>query len=61
VEVVDPLGDPENPMQDHDIEEKFSAMVEPVLGAQRCRQALDGCWRAREADGVASVFQLLDL
>jgi 2-methylcitrate dehydratase len=61
VEIVNPLGHPDNPMQDHDIEEKFSAMVEPVLGAERCRQSLDALWRVRDAKDVGALFATLDL
>jgi 2-methylcitrate dehydratase len=61
VEIVDPLGHPDNPMQDKDIEAKFSAMAEPALGAQRCRHALDALWRVRDADNVGALFAMLDL
>jgi 2-methylcitrate dehydratase len=61
VEIVDPLGHPDNPMQDNDIEAKFCAMVEPVLGPQRCRRSLDALWRVRDADDVGTLFAMLDL
>ena len=61
VEIVDPLGHPDNPMQDKDIEEKFNAMAEPVLGADRCRRSLDALWQARDADNVGALFAMLDL
>jgi 2-methylcitrate dehydratase len=61
VEIVDPLGHPDNPMQDKDIEAKFSAMAEPVLGPQRCRHALDALWQVRGADDVGALFAMLDL
>jgi 2-methylcitrate dehydratase len=61
VEIVDPLGHPDNPMQDNDIEAKFSAMVEPVIGPQRCRRSLDALWRVRDADDVGTLFAMLDL
>ena len=48
VEIVDPLGQPANPMQDKDIEEKFSTLAVPYLGAERCRS------RARRALARAS-------
>src|SRR6266576_688128 len=41
IEIVNPLGHPDNPMQDHHIEEKFMALAEPVLGEDRSRKALD--------------------
>jgi 2-methylcitrate dehydratase len=61
VEIVDPIGHPDNPMQDKDIEAKFSTMAEPVLGAQRCGRALDALWNVREADDVGALFAMLDL
>jgi 2-methylcitrate dehydratase len=61
VEIVDPLGHPDNPMQDKDIEAKFSAMVEPVLGPQRCRRSLDALWKTRDNDNVGALFAMLDL
>jgi 2-methylcitrate dehydratase PrpD len=45
VEVSNPLGHPDNPMQDRHIEEKFIDLVEPALGKTRCRAALDSWWR----------------
>lgn len=61
VEIVDPLGHPDNPMQDNDIEEKFRAMVEPVLGSERCRRSLDAMWKVRAAADVGALFAMLDL
>ncbi len=61
VEVVDPLGHPDNPMQDKDIGQKFSAMAEPILGGQRCRSVLGALWQFREASEVATLFSMLDL
>jgi 2-methylcitrate dehydratase len=61
VEIFDPKGQPNNPMQDHDIEDKFNAMAVPVLGATRCRHALAAWWRIRGADSVAALTGLLDL
>ena len=61
VEIVDPLGHPDNPMRDRDIEAKFSAMVEPIIGRERCRKALDGLWRIDESRDVGALAALLDL
>jgi len=61
VEIVDPLGHPDNPMQDKDIEEKFNAMAEPVLGPDRCRRSLDALWKVRDVDNVGALFAMLDL
>ena len=48
-------------MQDKDIEEKFNAMAEPVLGPERCRRSLDALWKVRDADNVGALFAMLDL
>jgi 2-methylcitrate dehydratase len=61
VEIVNPLGHPDNPMQDRHVEEKFMALAEPVLGPERCRSALNQWWKVSEAEDVDRLLQLLDL
>jgi len=61
VEVVNPLGHPDNPMQDRHIEEKFTALAEPVLGKDRCRTVLDDWWRVRDSADVSRLIRLLDI
>jgi 2-methylcitrate dehydratase len=61
VEVVNPLGHPDNPMQDRHIEEKFTALAAPVLGQQRCRTALDSWWSVRDAKNIGELIQLVDI
>ena len=61
VEVVNPLGHPDNPMEDCHIEEKFLTLAEPVLGKTRSRSALDGWWRVHDDRDVGQLIQLLDL
>ncbi|MEE8332486.1 MAG: MmgE/PrpD family protein [Alphaproteobacteria bacterium] len=61
VEVIDPLGHPNNPMQVSDIEKKFTAQAEPVIGAERCRQALDAWWQVRDAADMRPLIAMLDI
>lgn len=61
VEIVNPLGHPRNPMQDADIERKFHALGEPIIGAGRCRESLDAWWRACDATDLRPVIRLLDI
>jgi 2-methylcitrate dehydratase len=61
IEVSNPLGHPDNPMQDRHIEEKFISLVEPALGKTRCGVALEGWWRLDEADEVTGLMQLLEV
>ena len=60
VEIANPLGHPDNPMQDSHIEEKFLALAAPVLG-DRARAALRRWWRVQDAADVSELIQLLDL
>jgi 2-methylcitrate dehydratase len=60
-EVVNPLGHPDNPMQDGDIEEKFISLAEPALGLARSRAAWQG-WRGiAESADLALLMDLLDV
>jgi len=61
IEIVNPLGHPDNPMQDHHIEEKFMALAEPVLGEDRSRKALDSWWHVQDAPDIAALMDLLDI
>jgi 2-methylcitrate dehydratase len=61
VEVVNPLGHPDNPMQDKDIDEKFLSLAEPVLGQARSRAALAGWRQVAQAATLAPLIELLDL
>jgi 2-methylcitrate dehydratase len=60
IEIANPLGHPDNPMQDGHIEEKFITLTEPVLGS-RAAMALQRWWSVRDAPGVAELLHLLDL
>jgi 2-methylcitrate dehydratase len=61
VEVVNPLGHPDNPMQDQHIEEKFIALAEPALGEQRCKTAVQRWWQVQTAEDMRALIQLLDI
>ena len=61
VEVVNPLGHPDNPMQDRHIEEKFTALAEPVLGPERCQTALACWWRVGDAEDIRQLVQRFDI
>lgn len=60
VEVVNPLGHPDNPMQDSDVEQKFRMQAEPALGAEKTNAALNAWWGLRDAEDVAPLIQMLD-
>ena len=61
VEVINPLGHPDNPMQDHHIEEKFLGLAEPVLGKERCRGALERWWQVQDSEDIGALLRMLDI
>jgi 2-methylcitrate dehydratase len=61
VEVDNPLGHPDNPMNDGAINAKFLACAEPVLGAARSGEALEAWWKVKDAGDVGPLIALLDL
>lgn len=59
IEIVDPRGNPRNPMNDAEISTKFRTLADPVLGQDRAAQALEALWSIeREAD-VSRLYRLL--
>lgn len=61
VEITNPLGHPDNPMQDSDIEEKFLALGTRAIGADRCRKALDAWWQVSDAADLRPLIEMLDI
>ena len=61
VEVDNPLGHPDNPMDDHAINAKFMSSAEPLIGPQRAQAILDGWWNVKDGEDMASLFDLLDM
>ncbi|MDH3239287.1 MAG: MmgE/PrpD family protein [Alphaproteobacteria bacterium] len=59
-EIVNPKGHPDNPMDDGDVEDKFTALAAPKIGAARCRGVLDRWWQADAAPDMAALIGLLD-
>jgi len=43
-------GDPEAPLSDADIDDKFRELAEPVIGSQAAHELLDKLWRMEELD-----------
>ncbi len=53
-----PKGDPRNPLTDDEIQEKFTALAEPVLSGEGRRRLTDAIWGL---DGLDSVTELMRL
>lgn len=54
--VLEPKGEAANPMSDADLERKFVANCEPILGRQRCESLLDKVWRFEELGEAAEIL-----
>lgn len=61
VAITNPLGHPENPMQDADIADKFRSLGEPIIGSKRCQDGLDAWWRVCDATDLRPLIQQLDV
>ncbi len=51
-----PLGHAKNPLKDPEVEEKFSALVEPMLGSDRAQKIVDLVWKLDEAKNVDELM-----
>ena len=54
-----PKGDPRNPLSDSEIEEKFNALAEPVLSADRRKRVRDAVWGLERLESISGLMQLL--
>ena len=54
--VLEPKGEVKNPMTDADLEAKFRANCEPLLGAARCTRVLADVWKFDELREVTQFF-----
>jgi 2-methylcitrate dehydratase PrpD len=50
------LGSLERPMSDRDLDIKFAALVEPVLGNEKAAQLQKSCWALAEAGTLRSLL-----
>jgi 2-methylcitrate dehydratase PrpD len=57
--VLDPRGEGENPMSDADLERKFVANCEPLIGRSRCDEVLRTVWSFEKAQDAGALLRLL--
>jgi 2-methylcitrate dehydratase PrpD len=55
--VLDPRGEGENPLSDAELERKFVANCEPVIGDARCRRLVAAVWNFEELSGLAEFYR----
>jgi 2-methylcitrate dehydratase len=54
-----PKGDPRNSLSDSEVEEKFFALAEPVLGAERSTAVRDAVWRLETLTSITELMALV--
>jgi 2-methylcitrate dehydratase PrpD len=55
--VLEPKGEVKNPMTDADLEAKFHANCEPLIGRERCERIVAQVWKFDQLDDVAEFFK----
>jgi len=55
--VLDPKGEGENPMSDVELERKFVANCEPIVGKAKCAALLDAVWGFDRLDNLALLYR----
>src|SRR5881296_2777359 len=53
-----PMGHAKNPLKDSQVEEKFSVLVEPMLGSNRARKIIQVAWKLNEAKNVDELMSV---
>src|SRR3989454_10226356 len=56
-----PMGHAKNPLKDSQVEEKFSVLVEPILGRARARKIIDIVWKLDEAKNVDELMKATEM
>jgi 2-methylcitrate dehydratase len=56
-----PMGHAKNPLKDSQVEEKFFALVEPVIGRARSKKIVDLVWNLDEAKNVAGLMRAVEM
>ena len=56
-----PLGHAKNPLKDSEVEKKFRALVEPVLGEVGAKKIVDLVWKLDEAKNVDGLMQAMEM
>src|SRR5438046_5838586 len=56
-----PLGHAKNPLKDSQVEEKFTALVLPILGKRRAKKIVDLVWMLDEAKSVDELMRALKM
>jgi 2-methylcitrate dehydratase len=61
IEIVNPVGHPDNPMKPSDTTAKFEGIARPLYGEQRTQELLRQWWAISDAPSLTPALDLLDL
>jgi 2-methylcitrate dehydratase PrpD len=56
--VKNAIGSVENPMTDANLEQKFTNLAEPVIGAEKTRQLISALWKLGQASDLKQIIHL---
>ena len=56
-----PKGDPRNPLSDREIEEKFHALAEPIMGIGARKKLIEAIWALEEQKSVSELMELMSV
>src|SRR5689334_4401194 len=54
-----PKGDARNPLTDHEIEEKFSALASPIMGKAAQKKIMKAVWELEKLESVSELMKML--
>ncbi len=54
-----PKGDPRNPLSDREIEEKFHALAEPIMGAEQRKRLIEAIWNLEKQKSVTELMEMM--
>jgi 2-methylcitrate dehydratase len=56
-----PMGHAKNPLKDSQVEQKFNALVEPLLGSGRAQRIIDIVWKLDKAKNVDELMKATEM
>ena len=56
--VKNAIGSVENPMTDANLEQKFTSLAEPVIGAEKTRKLIAALWKLGQAPDLKQILNL---
>lgn len=58
IRINGPLGDPDHPLTDHQLEDKFKSLLSPYFDETQINRILDRLWHIEDMDNISSLLPL---